>query len=273
MKTIFNWAIVALLPIILFSSCKKDNPDPQPTPNPWDEMVLVHDTVLQADDLKISLYSDKELFVGYNHLYFLVTNAAGKLVIQPTAISFSPWMQMTSMNHACPHGQPVWMADTKMSHGYSVFQMASGMMGSWFLDLTVTVDGVEYQYSISPPVVTPTEARLFSFTDAISSNVYIVALIEPMNPKIGINDFIVGFYHKESMMSFPPVAGMGVEINPEMPSMGHGSPNNVDPVYTADGRYEGKVNFTMSGYWKVNMIIKDSESVVIKDNAFFDITF
>jgi hypothetical protein len=66
---------------------------------------------------------------------------------------------------------------------------------------------------------------------------------------------------------------MSIAITPEMPSMGHGSPNNVDPVYTADGRYEGKVNFTMTGYWKVNMVIRDAEDVIIKDNAFFDITF
>lgn len=273
MKTISKWAIIALLPFAVLSSCKKDTPDPTPPDNPWDDMVLVHDTVIAADDLQIRVFSDKDLFVGYNNLCFLVTNADGKEVIQPTAVSFSPWMQMTSMNHACPYGQPTWDAELTMFRGYSVFQMASGMMGSWFLDITVTVDGVEYQYTVSPAVVTPSEARLFSFTDSVSTNVYIVALIEPMNPKIGINDFIVGFYKKESMMSFPSVAGMGIEITPEMPSMGHGSPNNVDPVYTADGRYEGKVNFTMSGYWKVNMVIKDSESVVINDNAFFDITF
>lgn len=273
MKTILKWAIVALLPIAVFSSCKKDTPDPIPPVNPWDDMVLVHDTTIQGEDLQIRVFSDRELYVGYNNLFFLVTDAAGKEVLQPTAVAFSPLMEMSTMNHACPFGQPSWNQELTMFHGYSVFQMASGVMGTWFLDLTVTIEGIEYQYTLSPSVVAPAEARLFSFTDAISSNVYIVALIEPMEPKIGVNDFVVGFYVKETMMSFPEVANMNIEIEPEMPTMGHGSPNNVDPVYTADGRYEGKVNFTMSGYWKVNMLIKDSESVVIKDNAFFDITF
>jgi hypothetical protein len=273
MKTILKWAIVALLPIAVFSSCKKDTPDPIPPVNPWDDMVLVHDTTIQGEDLQIRVFSDRELYVGYNNLFFLVTDAAGKEVLQPTAVAFSPLMEMSTMNHACPYGQPEWDTELKMSHGYCVFSMPSGALGTWFVDLNVSIDGVEYQYAISPTIAEPAESRMFSFIDLISTNTYIVALIEPMEPKIGVNDFVVGFYVKETMMSFPEVANMNIEIEPEMPTMGHGSPNNVDPVYTADGRYEGKVNFTMSGYWKVNMLIKDSESVVIKDNAFFDITF
>jgi hypothetical protein len=47
-----------------------------------------------------------------------------------------------------------------------------------------------------------------------------------------------------------------------MPSMGHGSPNNVNPTSTGKGHYKGKVNFTMTGEWKINVAIKKGGSTV-----------
>ena len=41
-----------------------------------------------------------------------------------------------------------------------------------------------------------------------------------------------------------------ITVTPDMPSMGHGSTHNVDPVHVANGRYEGRVNFTMPGLWR-----------------------
>ncbi|MNR44863.1 hypothetical protein D3C85_1636520 [compost metagenome] len=59
-------------------------------------------------------------------------------------------------------------------------------------------------------------------------------------------------------------------MTPEMPSMGHGSPNNVEPVITKNGIYKGKVNFTMTGDWKINFVLaKGGQSNV----TFFDLTF
>ncbi|MCK4750942.1 MAG: FixH family protein, partial [Bacteroidales bacterium] len=77
--------------------------------------------------------------------------------------------------------------------------------------------------------------------------------------------------YKESMMSFPPAEDLIVEIEPEMPSMDHGSPNNEHPVHLADGHYRGKINFTMTGWWRVHITLKKGDEVVT-DEAFLDIT-
>jgi hypothetical protein len=74
------------------------------------------------------------------------------------------------------------------------------------------------------------------------------------------------------MMNFPADNTYTIEITPEMPSMGHGSPNNVNPVNTGNGHYKGKVNFTMTGEWKVNVLVKKDGNAVSK-NAYFNITF
>jgi hypothetical protein len=38
--------------------------------------------------------------------------------------------------------------------------------------------------------------------------------------------------------------------------MGHGSPNNVNPAHTTGARYAGKVNFTMTGLWRLNLRVQ-----------------
>jgi hypothetical protein len=75
-----------------------------------------------------------------------------------------------------------------------------------------------------------------------------------------------------SMMSFPPSTDLTVEITPEMPSMGHGSPNNVNPVHTQNGHYVGTANFTMTGDWRIHLTIKEGNRL-ITDKAYFDILF
>ena len=47
------------------------------------------------------------------------------------------------------------------------------------------------------------------------------------------------------MMSWPADSSLSVTITPEMPSMGHGSPNNINPVHVGKGHYKGKVNLIL----------------------------
>ncbi|MCK4749963.1 MAG: FixH family protein, partial [Bacteroidales bacterium] len=58
----------------------------------------------------------------------------------------------------------------------------------------------------------------------------------------------------------------------EMPSMDHGSPNNENPVHTENGHYVGKLNFTMTGWWRVHITLKKGDDVIC-DDKYMDITF
>ena len=62
-----------------------------------------------------------------------------------------------------------------------------------------------------------------------------------------------------------------VEIDPQMPTMGHGSPNNVNPVHMEMGHYVGKVNFSMGGYWEINVKIKDASGNVLDESHVFEV--
>ncbi|MCF6308613.1 MAG: hypothetical protein L3J09_11775, partial [Flavobacteriaceae bacterium] len=51
-----------------------------------------------------------------------------------------------------------------------------------------------------------------------------------------------------------------------MPSMGnHTSPNNEDLTYnSASKMYDGKLSLTMTGYWKLNLILQNENNEVLK---------
>ena len=53
-----------------------------------------------------------------------------------------------------------------------------------------------------------------------------------------------------------------LEITPEMPTMGHGSPGNVNPTPQGNGHYLGTVNFTMAGPWTVTVVAKRGQAVL-----------
>ena len=44
-----------------------------------------------------------------------------------------------------------------------------------------------------------------------------------------------------------------VQIEPDLPSMGHGSPGNEQPQLVSENLYRGLVNFTMAGPWLVHV--------------------
>ena len=45
----------------------------------------------------------------------------------------------------------------------------------------------------------------------------------PIQEEVGLNDIEITIHVKETMMAFPPVEDLIIEMVPTMPSMGHGS--------------------------------------------------
>ena len=148
--------------------------------------------------------------------------------------------------------------------------------GDWYLNASVhdMDNGKEGTATFTPNVTAPEEARMFSFVSALDSSAsYFVSLVKPRSPKVGENDFQILINRRASMMDWPFEPYLTVEIEPEMPSMNHGSPNNVDPTHIGEGHYSGVTNFTMTGWWRINMIIKDSEGNILTEDSYLDITF
>lgn len=275
---LFKTVLIPTLALALFTtSCKKDETQEMPPNNdPLSEYVLISESQATNLDYTVKVYADEALFVGYNKLKVQVTdNVSGDILDNPK-VMFMPVMEMNSgMMHACPSEQPTYNISLKVMEGTVTFVMPSMGLGQWTLGLDLeNAAGTKETIKINVDVLEKAEPQLFSFISAHDPNQRVfVALVNPKMPEIGINDFEVVVYERETMMSWPAVEMLNITIDPEMPTMGHGSPNNVNPTDMGEGHYLGKVNFTMSGYWKVNMKLMTSTNEMMKDDAFFDITF
>lgn len=278
MKSFINLAMLPMLALALvFGSCKKNDLDPTPpTPtDPYADFYKIGDAYLPTAGLTISLYMGEEPFTGYNRVYTVVKDKVTNQILENATVAYAPLMDMGAMQHASPAEQPVWDADAKAHKGTVTFIMPTAN-GTWYLTVKATnqTTMVEEDATFTFTVVDKPEARLYSFLSAADGTTKaFVALIEPPTWKTGMNDFELVIYQKASMMDFPPLENLIIEITPEMPTMGHGSANNVNPIYTTNGHYKGEVNFTMTGYWKVHVVIKDGQGNVMNDIGYFNITF
>ncbi len=256
--------------IFLLSSCSKsDLPEQSPTAN----LFKITEGYAVGASAKIEVYANSAIInTGYTKFYLAVYDSATGVRLQQAAINLMPMMDMGMMQHTSPFENPASNQAVNQLFPCSVVFIMPSTGGSWTVKIMVTVNGKTGSLTIPVSVIEPVKSRMKSFTSLHNNAKYFIALIEPTKPKIGINDFEIAIYKKESMMSFPADNSFGITLTPEMPTMGHGSPNNVNPVSVGNGHYKGKVNFTMTGYWKVNLDFKVGTEVA-DSTQFFDIEF
>ena len=261
---------VALMSAI-FSGCKKDS-DPIPSTSNIDGLVMIATGYSDAGGMKISVYSTDSLYSRYTNLFVEVRDSATDAVIENAEITIIPMMEMPTMQHSAPFENP---SSTSAVEGLFpcavVFQMPGEMGWSLAIHVLEYVNGGEGEVTFSLMVKNPEPARTRVVTPLNSTVPLIISYVQPTNPEVGINNFEVTLHSKETPLSWPSIENYTVEIYPMMPSMGHGSPNNVNPTHSANGHYKGQVNFTMTGLWRINLNIMDG-STVVDSTAYFEIT-
>ena len=265
------------LGIVLFLvvSCSKDDPiNPDPV-----KYMKVGENPGANSSFTVGFYAKDSLFVGYNKVYFKVTNQSDGVALKQATIAMHPLMDMGTFSHACPYENP---GSSPNSNGYFEGAVLFSMIGtnSWSLTVDVTANGKTETVSFPiDKVIATVPAKKIVVIDSLSTGngtwaitKYPMSLVEPPAWKVGNNVFEITAHTMASMMSFPAATDLAIEITPEMPSMGHGSPNNVNPVHTANGHYTGSVIFTMTGDWRVHLTIRKGDRL-ISSKAYFDITF
>ena len=275
MKPSIFFFIHIILLSILFVSCEKEN-DLKPDTNNY---LKVGEGVSSGSSFNVELYSIDSLFVGYNKVYLKITDKnSGQSVNQATMV-LRPLMDMGTFTHACPFENP---GTSLNSDGYFEGVILFSMIGtnSWSLTVDISANG-KSETILFPigKVISTMPVRKIVVIDSLSIGAgkwmitkYPISLVLPKVWKVGQNSFEITAHRMESKMSFPAATDLTFEIIPEMPSMGHGLPNNLNPVHTSNGHYVGSVNFTMTGAWRINMIVKKGDKTVT-NKAWFDIAF
>jgi hypothetical protein len=238
------------------------------------DLVKISSGISAGQTFKVDLYARDTLFEGYNKLFFTVTNQPTEQALNEATMELKPMMDMITMKHSAPFENPLEVVNSDgYFEGAVVFIMPSTDDMGWTVDVNIkTAEAEESVTLVIPLVRSLEEARKINVISAIDETKYFISIVEPAEPEVGINSCEFTIHYKKSMMSFPPAEDITMEIEPEMPSMDHGSPNNEHPVHTGMGHYTGKVNFTMTGWWRVHITLKKGNET-ITDDAYMDITF
>lgn len=250
--------------IIFFVGCTSDDPAESISTNELEGLTLIQE--IQNDNHTIELYNTTgALQQGYNAVTLRIKDDADN-AINNASITWMPVMHMASMEHSCPFSAiEKTPAKENLYHGYIVFQMAENETEYWTLDISYTINNTTYEASDRISVPASAHKRVLSFTGS-DNNRYVMALIDPTNPKVAVNDMSAALFKMESMMNFVPVTGYSISLDPRMPSMGnHGSPNNVNLTdLSTNGLYHGKLSLTMTGYWKINLQLLNATGEIVK---------
>lgn len=268
MRSFINY-IPLLFAAVFISSCSDD----ESTFNPTEGLTKISEAYAPGAGAKVQLWAKEDLFAGYNNLFVALLDSVDGERITEAHVQFNPVMTMSGgMMHTCPVINPEdENAVKELFPGIAVFIMPTSDMGSWKMDIRVHNHHTEKEgtASFDLNVANPPVAQVKSFVTGTGEKMF-VSYTFPKDKKVGVNDFEVIVFRMVTGMEFVPVEDYTIQLEPEMPSMGHGSPNNVNPAYLTDGRYMGKVNFTMTGDWRLNLTLNRADDA--EQLLFFDVT-
>ncbi len=258
-----RFVAVAFVTVLLMAGCSEKSTQPTDNGNPEGSLLKVGEGEDQG--YKVELYSEKTFAVGYHRIYVKLTKTSTGALVDRAAVSVVPMMDMGAMKHSAPHEDHEGVsAINGLFHCAVNFIMA----GMWELRVNFRDEenGTEGEVVMNINVAAGNMLKSVAGTDGKN---YFITLVKPEKPVVGMNDFEITVHYRETMMSFPAVEDLAVKMEPTMPSMGHGSPNNVDPTHQQNGHYLGKVNFTMTGDWRVDLDLARGDSLL---HTSFDIT-
>jgi len=282
-KYLFTFILFAFVCVLFTTSCSNSNDDSSAPANELSGLTKIQEI---SDDNYTFLFYTKSgsLTIGYNEIYLQVKNKSTGELEKNASLSWQPMMQMPTMSHSCPYSTIEKASGSQTLYkGFIIFQMASSDTNIWHLTVNYNIGSNETGLvELNPTVSTTDQIKLQSFMGNDGTR-YVLALVEPSSPKVGSNDMTAYLYKMQDTNTFIPIENYTIKIDPRMPAMGHGSSGNVNLTSSGSGLYSGKVGFTMSGEWQINLIVLNSNGEVISgeevtDNhlassLFFDLKF
>ncbi|ANI88567.1 hypothetical protein A9P82_04210 [Arachidicoccus ginsenosidimutans] len=260
-----------------FAACSKsDVTDNSKPTDPAADYSKMASYVLSGTSIRVDVYRQYDsLFVGYNPLYFKLTDTASGQLVNNASLMLNPTMNMGAMMHGCPIDQPEYIDSLRLYKAGISFLMSSDaamdmnesmdMSVGWTLPTNISLNGNTYKDTLPVTVKDMGVGKEFiQSTLGSDGNTYYLVLVHPWQKEqaVGMNDLEVAVYRKDGMFDFPAVDGLTLSFVPTMPSMGHSSPNNIAPVSIGNGHYKGKVNFTMTGDWQLDFTIKNGSNTL-----------
>lgn len=247
--------ISILIAVLFLYSCSDEDNPVKDSDDPIELNVI---TSYEEGGITYEILSENsELIEGYNEFYLKAKDVDGNDLTADFDVNIV--MDMGQMMHSTPFEYEM-MEDA--NNGGSIimikatFIMPTVEMGVWMIDAVSESLGADHtiEFNVAP------SGNVKRFTS--DEKPYFVTLRTLKSPEVGMNYFNITVHSRENMMSHPAVENLTIEIEPRMPSMGHGSNGNENPVHVGNGLYEGKVNFNMTGDWEITVTLLDGENEI-----------
>jgi hypothetical protein len=253
-----KYLFTLILGFILFS-CNSDNPtNPQNTV----QSNYIKINTIQSGNIKFEMYSatGSTLFNGYNDIGFKFF--IGSEEMKSGFVTFRPMMYHFPGDQG--HSSPVsdsytYDAGNNIFKGYAnliVFSDSSGIWAGYYsYNDSIHIDSIPFYIGVL-------SSNLMTSWSNVNQQSYTLTLINPQNPGLGINTFSVMLHKTTDFIRFSEVNNAEMVIYPWMVYMGHSSSHNENPVLISNGKYQGKVNLTMSGLWDVYDTIRVNGALI-----------
>ncbi|TDS52094.1 hypothetical protein [Myroides indicus] len=185
-------------------------------------------------------------------------------------------MHMTMANgHKMSHSAPITQlkpiqGTTNVFEGELMFTMAGTEPGVnyWVLEIETQTKGQTIKTKIDLMVYPRGESELKTLQKfQYNGNTYLIAMHEIEHIKVGDNSFLLSVYQSDNHgAEFPYAKDFTIEIDPRMPTMAnHGVGKILPPLQysSATEKYEGIITFNMTGYWYINLLVKNNANEII----------
>ncbi|WP_072352103.1 hypothetical protein [Flavobacteriaceae bacterium A100] len=261
-----KYILLSLFIACFTTACNTDDADDtQQEVNEVEGLLKVQE--ISNNTHTIELYNKEGVFkTGYNSIRLRIKDNTTNMYVENATVSWKPIMQMPSMQHSSPYSTiEKSIGKNTVYQGFIVYQMTNTDGSGWSLTIDYSIDGTDYTATDAIHVLQNEKQHVTSFmaNDAVR---YVLALVEPESPIIGVNTLKVALFRMESMMTFSEVEDYTISLDPRMPGMGnHSSPNNTDLSYSfVDKLYHGDLSLTMTGYWVLNLKLMNTLDEILK---------
>ena len=211
---------------------------------------------------------------GYNEIFFVATKKKnGNYVKNYDITDVAPQMLMVKMNmkHSTPVGGSAESFDENrlaVKRTWVSFVMNTSEAGSWTLSYHASVLGSTGGIEAADITVAGLpEGQQWLKSFKAGGDTYYLSLVNPTDWTTGTNAIRTYVSKKSTEATVPYALASGpftIDIDPRMPDMGnHTSPDNVALTHQTDGSYQGAINLTMTGRWRIHLTIRDGEGNVV----------
>lgn len=244
-KTIIFFSIL----ILTFYGCGNESDIIAPPP-PGE----IYQKIISAESgnkkFEIWTTGNDTLMTGYNKVGFKVFEN-GTAKTSGFVKFYAKMFHFTATDfHATPvEPQYNYNSELGMFTGYIIMLMPSDTTSSWFAyynyNNEFSIDSARFD------VGWDNKTKFKVFTDLGAQLSYLITVVTPVDPVRGLNDFNLLLHESPDFVDFTQVNTAAMYLRPLLDSLNHTSTGNMNPVYSGNGIYWGKVNFDYSGGWKL----------------------